>query len=91
MKIDSLVPLALGTLMLSILMAACCIAAAQPHNLSSKMTDRADLAEMDLSHMNLCCMHLNQSNLSGSNLSASNLSGAFMLSLIHISEPTRPY
>jgi uncharacterized protein YjbI with pentapeptide repeats len=64
MKIVSLVPLALGTLMLGILMAACCIAAAQPQNLSSKMTDRAELANLDLSHMNLAGMHLNQSNLS---------------------------
>ena len=48
MKIESLMPLAFGTLMLGILMAACCIAAAQPQDLSSKMADRADLADMDL-------------------------------------------
>ena len=64
MRIKSLMPYAFGVMMFGALMAACCVAAAQPQDLSSKIADRADLANMDLTHMNLSGVHINQSNLS---------------------------
>ena len=69
MKIESLMALAIGVLMLSTLTAECGIAAPQPPDLGSRIADRADLADLNLTYLNLSGKHLNQSDLSGADLS----------------------